>query len=653
MDEIEALALAAAAKKRKAAELGFPAEPGGVSTNSQAVGEFKGKLDSTVRGGIQGAVAGLEDNVAGARAAVTNQTRTPEGNLAFDDSGYISGFGDRYRAERDATRLEQGQAEAANPALFNTAKVGGATVTGLAASPLATGNTLLQTMGRGGVIGAIEGALHEIGNADGENVGSAAGKGLIWGGGLGAVAPALVGAGGRVKDMMTGGVDTVLNRENISKAGRAVGDVLRGSGKSPDDVMRAIQTAAREGQPEYRLMDATGVAGQRAASGIARQGGDAATQIAEFLEKRQMGQGERVGSFVDDSFGVSGTTAAQRADELTRARGDAANANYDAARGNAAPVDVRGALGVIDSRIGGMQGSGVAGDGIDGKLNKYRQRLAADPAPDGEISRELSDFDRVLGVKQEVQDDIGAAIRAGRNNEARELGKLLSELDGALEQSSDMYRTANDSFREASKVIDAVPEGAQMATRGRAADNVPRFQSMTPDQQAAARVGYGDTLLNKLEAVTSPTSNRAKPLQSFKRETEAGAMSLDPELYGRRLSRENEMWGTQNRALGGSRTADNEADKSAMGELAGGAWDAAKSGLNFQLGDAVQKIANIIGPVVSGSNDATRQAIARALMSSDPQAALAPLLRQDMRSQSQRRIIETLIRNSGRESALQ
>jgi hypothetical protein len=291
----------------------------------------------------------------------------------------------------------------------------------------------------------------------------------------------------------------------------------------------------------------------------------------------------------------------------------------------------------------------VAGDSIDSKLLGYRARLAAQPGPDG-IMRELSDFDRVLGVKQSIQDDIGAAVRAGRNNEARELGKLVDELDAALEGSSDMYRAANDGFRSASKVIGSVDEGAMMATRGRAADNVPRFQSMNPDEQGAARVGYGDKMIDQLDRITSPTSNRAKPLQSPKRATEAEAMATDYPLYSGRLARENTMWETQNRALGGSRTADNLADQEAMAGLAGGAWGAAKSVGNFQFGDAVVKIASLLKPIAKGGqNTATRALIAKALLSGDPMAALAPAIAQSGKSATVRRLIEAMIRQPMRE----
>ena len=164
---------------------------------------------------------------------------------------------------------------------------------------------------------------------------------------------------------------------------------------------------------------------------------------------------------------------------------------------------------------------------------------------------------------------------------------------------------------------------------------------MSSDQQAAARIGYGDDLMRRIEANTAPTANKAKVLQSLKRDEEAQAMTLDPPLYQRRLGRENEMWETQNRALGGSRTADNQADVADVSSIAGGLGGAARSALNFQLGDATAGVAGALGPVVRGQNDATRQKIVQILLSDDPAKALAPVLRQQKRSDSTRRIIES------------
>lgn len=650
MDELEALALAAAAKKRKQGqqydEMGFPKQPvGGSSVDPQAVNEMQDKGRALATGVASGASFGFADNIAG---VIEGAKELAQGRS----------FGQGYDYGTSMARQGAALDQTANPGLMATGNIAGAAIPALAAAPLAGGSSLLGTMGRGGAIGAVEGALQGAGNADGQDVAGQTIRGALIGGTAGVAAPAVVAGGAALKNAMldpaTGVIDAMLGRASASKANRAVGSALRDSGRTQQEIVDAITRAAREGQPEYRLMDALGVAGQRQASGVARAGGDAAREITEFLEKRQLDQGDRVGGFIDEAFGTSGTTAAKTRDSLTAARSAAADAAYGAARGNAAPVDVQGALGVIDARIGGMSGSGIAGDSIDSKLAAYRSRLAGDGAGLGPdvTGAELSDFDRVLGVKQAIQDDIGAAVRAGRNNEARELGKLVAELDAALEGSSDMYRAANDGFRDASRVIDAVDVGAGMATRGRAADNVPAFTAMPGAQQDAARIGYGDTLLNRLEAVTAPTANRAKPLLSTKRVQEADAMALGPTIYRDRLNRENEMWATQNRALGGSRTADNLQDVEAIDGLAGGALDVARSAGNLQFGDMVAKIGGLLGPMARGQTDGTRQLIAQALMSDDPVKALAPVLRQQMMSDAKRRTVEALLRQPLREGGM-
>ena len=238
-------------------------------------------------------------------------------------------------------------------------------------------------------------------------------------------------------------------------------------------------------------------------------------------------------------------------------------------------------------------------------------------------------------------------VRAGRNNEARELGKLVKELDSALESSSPQYRAANDGFRTASGVIESVDSGSNMAARGRAADNVPAFQAMTPDQKGAARVGYGDRLLAKIEANAAPTANKAKPLTSTKVATEADAMAIDPQLLRSRVAREGDMWETQNKALGGSRTADNMQDVQNLGPMAE-VGRAVGDAASMNVGQALSRAAGAIAPYVKGQNEATRTLIARALMSNDPMAVLKPALKTKAANDKVRRIIEAMIRGGER-----
>lgn len=596
------------------------------------------------------------------------------------------GGGDYDKTLADARkRLEIGR-EAAPVTSALSEIAGGVIPAGLAGKALGIGmggKSLLDTSLQGAKIGAAEGGLYGFLNGEGGagNRAADAASGTALGGLVGGAAPSVIALGARggraVGDLLGGGVDALTNRANSGRANRAIMDVLRKSGIPADDVQAAVARAAQEGQPEFRLMDATGKAGQRKASGIVRSGGEGSESLANFLEQRQLDQPNRVSGFVEDAFGYKGSnkaagtdvvpyghgfkdtpadvlrgkqvSAAQTKDALTKARSAVADAAYGAARKGAGPVDVRGALSVIDDRIGGMRGGNISGDSIDGRLSTFRKRLAANPAPKGEISRELSDFDRVLGVKQDVDDAIGAAVRAGRNNEARELGKLKSALDQALESSSDMYRKANDEFAKASRVIGAVDEGVGMARPGaRSADTIQSFKGMTPDQQAAARVGYGDRTLARIEANSSPTSNVAKALNSTKARDEVGAMALDPALMNARRLRENTMWETQNRALGGSRTADNLQDVADTGMIAD-VGRIVRDAATGRIGTALGTVANRVGSVASGQNEATRTLIARMLMSDNPQKALAQALRQEAGSQAKKRVIEAITRAMGRQ----
>lgn len=587
---------------------------------------------AAVTGGMQGTGFGYGDEVLGG-------------------VGYIQGGPDMANFRREQARATIEANQESHPYISGGSEIGGAILSALPYAALGTGKSLLGTMARGFGIGAAEGALHGSGRGEGAaDRGKKAIADAILGAGVGVVAPAAVSG---VKAIYRGLSDPILgafNADNSGRARRAIAATLEKSGKSVDDLANDVARAAREGQPEYRTVDALGITGQRRASGLARAGGEPGDSMAEYLTQRQIDQADRVSGFIDDAFDMGGASADNTKAALTKSRDDAADIAYDAARGNAAPVDVRNAVAAIDARIGGMKGVDIKGDGIDAKLYGFRNRLAAQKTPEGVDSIELSDFDRVLGVKQDVQDAIGAAERAGRNNEARELRKLVASLDEALEASSDMYRAANDGFRDASRVIDAIDSGRNMAAPARrAADTTAEFARMTPEQQASARVGYGDKSLAKLESNTSPTSNKAKPFQSTKAMTEAEAMATDPRLFKDRMARESAMWETQNRALGGSRTADNLSDIDGAESLAADVGGVLRSTANFQMGDAIANMASMIAPKLTGQNEATRRLMVEALLSADPRAALGPAARGRASEILRQRMVEALLRNAGRE----
>lgn len=562
-------------------------------------------------------------------------------------------FGDEILArdgfEREQMRANLEANREAYPVTGLLSEIAGAGGIAAATAPLAAAGSTLGLLGRGAALGATEGALYGAGRGEGgaDRVEKAATDGLV-GGALGAAAPVAVNTARQIIRAPSGVANTITQRPDQTRANRLLATTLRRAGMSPDEVADAVDRAAGVGQPEFRAADALGDAGARRLSGIANANDDAAQGIVEFLESRQAGQGERVARFLEEAMDTQGKTAAQRQAALEAARDATSDVAYSQARKDAGPADVRGVLAVIDDRLGPMRNSGVAGDGIDAKLARYRSRLAADnPGPN--LSVELSDFSRVLGVKQDIADDIGAAVSAGRNNESRVLTQVRNALDAALEDASPSYRQANDEHRRASRVIDAIEQGQAMARPGaRAADNVDRFQAMTPEQQASARSGYADRQLAALERNASPTADKSKPFRSSKAAQELDAMALDPETLRERLNNELRMWRTQNRAIGNSVTAGRQQDIQEVTQGSEGMLDALRYAGNLNMGDAARAAIRPILDSVTGINNETRKLVADALLSDNPREALNTAMRAQVSADARQRLIEAI----GRATAL-
>jgi hypothetical protein len=169
-----------------------------------------------------------------------------------------------------------------------------------------------------------------------------------------------------------------------------------------------------------------------------------------------------------------------------------------------------------------------------------------------------------MRAKQDIQDMIGSAQRQGKNNQVRVLSQVNRQLDGALERASPQYRTANDAFRDQSRVIDAVETGRNAASgRTRAADNIQTFQSMRPAEQNAFRAGYVDPKIASIESASiSPATNKARMLMTEKSGQEFPTFGVPQgvDRMGRQIAREQRMFETTNASMGGSKTADNLAD---------------------------------------------------------------------------------------------
>lgn len=557
-----------------------------------------GALAALASGVTQGATFGFGDEIAAGLASLSP-------SITYD------------QALQTARGMSENAAFARPKTEMAGQILGGAAASlGTTGAVLGAGRSLAGKAGLGALSGALEGGAYGFGTGEGgvANRAENAARSAALGGAVGAVAPVAIAAAGMGARAVANPVASALNIPSNVRAGRAVEGYLGRAGMTADDVAAATQRAAAEGQPQFMAADALGLTGQRALSGIARQPGAAREEIARLLTGRQDSQSGRIGAFISDALDAPDTAAA-RAGSLTAARGSAADLAYDAARREAVAVNLTPTIENIDGLLGRNPILGESA--LDNtEIGKRLIALRGQMQKGGE---QLIDFNTVLNIKQDLY-----ATMKGLRTVPKELSDVYKSLDAALEAASAPYRAANDEFAKASRVIESIDTGkAATSARARAGDTVAAFQAMTPEQQAAFRAGYADPTIARVEAA-APGVNKARPLRSDKTSAELAAIAKDPELLKRQIERENTMFETSNAALGGSKTADNLADiedskalsASMITNLLTGRWGAVG-------GQALDRI--LAG--ATGSNPATRELIAKALLSQDPRAALIPAQR--------------------------
>lgn len=558
------------------------------------------------------------------------------GNSYGDELKFVQGRSDELKKE--------------HPVLDTTAQIGGAiagTLPMIAAAPGAMGVTGASLGARalaGGATGSAIGGADAAVRSGGDPTATAVGAGL--GLAAGGAAPYVGQAVGSAARTISAPIIARLSPEGATRT--ALVRTMQRAGQTPDQITDALRAAQADGQGMFTVADALGHPGQRMLSTIARTPGDGERMaVVEALESRQAGQGRRVANSLSEAFDAP-DTAAQRVTSLSEARRTAGSANYDAARSSAGAVDVSPAVAAIDDVLtpGAMRlanpGSGIANDSVEGALSRARSLLT-----DGRSN--LSDFTSVLRAKQDIDDMIERATRAGSNNQARMLTTVRQRLDESLASASEPYSAARDAYRQGSRQIEAVDTGRSAATRGRSEDTTRTFAALSPEEQQAFRAGYADPLIEQAQGGAVGV-NKARPLLNDATAVEFPAFAAPgrADQLGRRLGREQTMFETRNQALGGSRTADNLADQadlgmldpSIVGNVISGNWGGAlKSG-------ALQAMQNL-----RGMPQPVRQRLATTLLQTDPSAAgrdlAQAIVRGDTLTERQMIAAQTLLRGAG------
>jgi hypothetical protein len=541
---------------------------------------------------LQGPTMGLADEVIAGFSApfemikrgTFNPIRGYEFAKAQEDAAY------------DEARERQG-------ILGTAAEIGGGIVGGTAiAKGLQAAPAAVTKAGQ--IAQSILGGLRGSGNI-GTRLGTAAGGGALYGGLSG------IGEGRGVEDRLAQGATGALVGGALGGALQGVAEVAkptlgwvsasmdpkgfaqrqlaRGiseSRRDARDIIRDVADARAAGQP-FTVADAMGKAGQKQLSVVVRNPGEGSTRATDFLDARQGAQGRRLQSFLAEGLDASQTAQQARAAQ-TEARNAAADVNYAAARGSAGTVDPSKAIAAADDFLqpGAMRlmspQSGIADDSVSSLVGRARSYLT-----DG--NSVLSDFNSALRVKVDLDGMIDNARPAAQSK----LIPIRNALDDALAAASKPYANARNTFREQSKAIKALDTGRTLATRGRSEDTIPTFQGMTAPEQASARIGYADPLIEKIQGARIGT-NKAADFTAMGVDDELRAFAAPgrADLLMSRIGRENTMFDTRARAMGGSQTSDNFSDNAAMAvnpeivsNLLSGNWVSAARNIVSRSGD--------------------------------------------------------------------
>lgn len=492
----------------------------------------------------------------------------------------------------------------------------------------------------GAAEGAGYGALFGAGEGDGlPDRASKAISGGIGGGIFGAALPAAASAG---KYFAAKPISNLIAaRDPQGAAAAQYGSAILDSGKTAREVMQEISNANTAGVP-LNVADAIGKNGQRLLYTAASAQGPGRDLVTKGLERRQAGQGERIGYLFDEALG---------ADRTARQAGEAF---IDQARKSSKPLydAIPEYPEAITPRVQAMLNEDTMQQALKRGIQIQRNNavaagedLAGYSLPEAHRANNAGlnafNFKNYQAMKiglddmlEQYRDNFG---KLNLDAYGLSLQNMRNALDEDLKQSMFKgYAAADKAYAGPAAQNQAISLGKQMARGGRHEDNVAAFNALNDAQKIGARVGYADSLLGRVENTTVGTNN-ANKLMTPKRQAEMDAMSLfqgpnrpgAPNEIQRRLDWENTMNQTRNQALTGSRTAENLADQQTHGvdvRLSGALKNLIAGHPLHAAGDLAGAAFQGAGNLYGGNTAAVREQLARIGLSNGQD--LGRLLRQ-------------------------
>lgn len=217
-------------------------------------------------------------------------------------------------------------------------------------------------------------------------------------------------------------------------------------------------------------------------------------------------------------------------------------------------------------------------------------------------------------AKKVLDDDIEAAIRAGKNNLAGSRIEIKKQLTSIMDESAPEYALARAKAGDYLSVKSAMEEGRK-ALKGDSELVVETFKKLSDPEKQAYKIGYGKAIRDELTDKVREGVNPYNKLLKTKGLRERAQAILAPQEYidwEKSLRAEDRLFKFRNKVLGGSPTSRRDEAKSL---IQSGAIDSIEGVPRRTFENGIKKIKT---KFLDGINDKTAARISEILYETDP-----------------------------------
>jgi hypothetical protein len=373
-----------------------------------------------------------------------------------------------------------------------------------------------------------------------------------------------------------------LRDKAIQKVGERFAQDAEAGGLTAQEALDGLRRGQETGKP-MTLADLGGENVRGLAGNVARAPGPSRNAMRTFYDERDAAAAARLDQDVAQ-YVSGGPSMHKTAVDLMEGRATAAAPLYEKAYA-ANPDMASAALTEVLSTPAGK-----------GALSAARTKMQNDRVPVSEQGANGMSLRTMDYVKRSLDDQIGAARRAGENDQARILTKLkndfVREVD-ALDASGGAYAQARAAYAGPSQSLEALEAGRDLF-KMKPEQIAQDFAKLSPADQEFFRLGAADVIRERIQKTGFGGDEAKAVIKNSWMQKQLQPIFKTPEDFGRfvdAVTDERRMFEGRREVMGGSQTAGRLAEDGSGMEIAG---DLAKGGVNALRSHPMAALGNVM-----------------------------------------------------------